>query len=318
MEKKELIYEGKAKKIYATDQPGQIIHEFKDDATAFDGKKKGRIAGKGNTNAQMSDIIFRYLERLGIRTHHIKLLSDNAILTWHLDMILIELTVRNYAAGSLAKRLGYEERTQMSEPLVEYYYKSDDLGDPLISEEHIHELDLASEEQLQEMTEIALRVNDVLIPYFQARGLILADFKMEFGVREGQIYVADEFSPDICRLWDAESGEIMDKDRFRRDLGKLEETYAEVLRRVKEEEHGLQVSVYISPKKGVLDPQGQAALGALKTLGFEEVADVRIGKYITLRLEGADGEKARERVEDMCEKLLANPIIEDFRFDVLD
>jgi phosphoribosylaminoimidazole-succinocarboxamide synthase len=168
------------------------------------------------------------------------------------------------------------------------------------------------------MTEIALRVNDILIPYFQARGLILADFKMEFGIRDGRIYVADEFSPDICRLWDVGTGEIMDKDRFRRDLGKLEETYAEGLRRVKEEEHGMQVSIYISPKKGVLDPQGQAALGALKSLGFEEVADMRIGKYITLRLEGTEADNTEERVRDMCEKLLANPVIEDYRFDISD
>jgi len=318
MEKRELIYEGKAKKIYATDQPGQIIHEFKDDITAFNGEKKGQVAGKGKACAQMSDIIFRYLERHGIKTHHIQLLSDNEILTWRLDMILVELAVRNYAAGSLVRRLGYEERTKMREPLVEYYYKSDELGDPLLSEEHIHELDLAGEEQLREMTDIALRVNEFLVPYFEARGLILADFKMEFGTREGQLYVADEFSPDVCRLWDSETGEIMDKDRFRRDLGKLEETYAEVLERVKEEERGMQVSIYISPKKGILDPQGQAALGALKSLGFEEVADVRIGKYITLRLEGADGEKAVERVREMCERLLANPVIEDFRFDIGD
>jgi phosphoribosylaminoimidazole-succinocarboxamide synthase len=318
MEKKELIYEGKAKMVFATDEPGQVIHEFKDDATAFDGKKRGTITGKGRTNAQMSDIIFRYLEKKGIRTHHIKLLFDTEILTWWLEMFMVELIVRNYAAGSLAKRLGYPERTRMKSPLVEFYYKSDELGDPMLSREHIHELGLASDEELDEMAAIALKVNAVLAPYFEARGLILADFKLEFGQREGRIYLGDEFSPDVCRLWDVETGEIMDKDRFRQDLGRVEETYAEVLKRVKEEEIGLKVSIYVSPKKGVLDPAGQAALGSLRSLGFGEVSDVQIGKYITLRMEGIESNKAEERVREMCERLLANPIIEDYRIETGD
>jgi phosphoribosylaminoimidazole-succinocarboxamide synthase len=318
MEKKELIYEGKAKRVYSTDQPGQVIQEFKDDATAFDGKKRGTIAGKGKTNAQMTDIILRYLEKKGIRTHHVKLLTENEIVTWWLEMFLVEIIVRNYAAGSLAKRLGVEERTEMRAPLVEYYYKSDELGDPMLSREHIRELGLVSDDQLDEMTAIALRVNEILVPYFEARGLILADLKLEFGMREGQIYLGDEFSPDVCRLWDSKTGDIMDKDRFRRDLGKLEETYAEVLKRVKEEDIGIKVFIYVSPKKGVLDPAGQAALGSLKSLGFEEVSDVRIGKYITLHLEGIEGHKAAERVEEMCERLLANPVIEDYQIDIQD
>ncbi|MDI6873288.1 MAG: phosphoribosylaminoimidazolesuccinocarboxamide synthase [Actinomycetota bacterium] len=316
MEKRELIYEGKAKRVYATDQPGQVIHEFKDEATAFDGKKRGVIAGKGKVNARMSDIIFRYLEKHGIHTHHIKLLSDNQILTWWLEMIPVEIIVRNFAAGSLAKRLGYPERTEMKAPIVEYYYKNDELGDPMLTREHIHELGLAGDEQLDEMTSIALRVNEILRPYFEARGLILADFKLEFGTREGRLLLGDEFSPDVCRLWDAETGEIMDKDRFRKDLGRVEETYAEVLRRISEEKTGIAAAVYVSPKKGILDPAGQAALGALKSLGYDEVKDVRIGKYITLRLEGVDEGKAEERVREMCERLLANPIIEDYRVEI--
>lgn len=315
MEKKELIYEGKAKRVFATDQPGQVIHEFKDEATAFDGKKRGIIAGKGRVNAQMSDIIFRYLEKHGIHTHHIKRLSENEILTWWLEMIPLELIVRNYAAGSLAKRLGYPERTEMKSPIVEYYYKNDELGDPMLAREHIRELGLAADEQLDEMTAIALKVNEVLRPYFEARGLILADFKLEFGLRQGRILLGDEFSPDVCRLWDAETGEIMDKDRFRQDLGKVEEAYAEILRRVKEET-GLAASVFISPKRGVLDPAGQATLSALRSLGFDEVSDVRIGKYITLRLEGVEAENASQRVKEMCERLLANPVIEDYRIEV--
>ncbi len=318
MEKRELIYEGKAKMVFATDQPGQVIHEFKDDATAFDGKKRGTIAGKGGTNAQMSDVIFRYLEKKGVHTHHIKLISDSEIVTWWLEMFQVEIIVRNYAAGSLAKRLGYAERTQMNSPLVEFYYKSDELGDPMLSREHIRELGLATDAQLDEMAAIAIKVNDILTPYFEARGLILADFKLEFGQRGDRIYLGDEFSPDVCRLWDIGTGEIMDKDRFRKDLGGEEEAYAEVLRRVKEEETGLRVSIYVSPKKGVLDPAGQAALGALKSLGFGEVSDVQIGKYIILRLEGIESAGAEERVEEMCERLLANPIIEDYRIEIED
>lgn len=316
MEKKELIYEGKAKRVYATDQIGQVIHEFKDEATAFDGKKRGTIEGKGRVNAQMSDAIFRYLEKRGIRTHHIKLLAENEILTWWLEMIPVELIVRNYAAGSLAKRLGLPERTEMRSPLVEYYYKSDELGDPMLSREHIRELGLADDEQLDEMTAVALKINDILRPYFEARGLVLADFKLEFGLREGRIYLGDEFSPDVCRLWDAETGEVMDKDRFRQDLGRVEETYAEVLRRIREEEAGITAGVFISPKRGVLDPAGQATLGALKSLGFDEVGDVRIGKYITLRIRGVEPEDVKDRVREMCERLLANPIIEDYRIEI--
>ncbi len=316
MEKKELISEGKSKRIYATDQPGQIILEFKDEASAFDGKKKGIIPGKGRVNARMSDIVFRQLEKRGIRTHHLRLVSESETLAWRLDMIPIEVAVRNYAAGSLAERLGYPERTELKSPLVEFYYKNDRLGDPLLTREHIRELGLAKDEQLDEMASTALRVNEILRPFFEARGLILADFKLEFGMREGKMLLGDEFSPDVCRLWDAETLEIMDKDRFRRDLGGVEEAYAEVLRRIMEEETGMTVYVYVTPKKGVLDPAGQAALGALKSLGFDEVGDVRIGKYIVLKVQGVEAERATERVREMCERLLANPVIEDFRVEI--
>lgn len=315
---KELIREGKTKRVRACDDPDQVALEFKDDATAFGGRKRGRIAGKGRVNAQMTDVIFRHLGGRGVRTHHIRLLSENEILAWRLEMVPVEVAVRNYAAGGMAARLGYEERTRLGGPLVEYRYKKDELGEPLIAREHVREMGLASDEALDEMTRVALRVNGILTSFFAQRGLILADLKLEFGTREGEIYLADEFSPDVCRLWDMKTGEIMDKDRFRRDLGKLEETYAEVLRRVKEEEIGMHVSIYVSPKQGVLDPAGQAALGALKSLGFEEVSEVRIGKYITLRLEGAGGEEAEARVREMCEKLLANPVIEDYEIRAED
>ncbi len=234
MEKRELLYEGKAKRIFATDQPGIIIHDFKDSATAFDGKKKGEIGGKGSVNANMTVIIFKYLEQQGIRTHLVEQLSDHEIATHHLDMLKLEVIVRNIAAGSLAKRIGAPEGTEMKRPLVEYYLKDDSLGDPMLAPNHIWELELVTPEQLEEITATSLKVNDLLTPFFKGAGLKLVDFKLEFGLRDGNILLADEFSPDNCRLWDIETGEIMDKDRFRRDLGKLEETYAEVLRRVQE------------------------------------------------------------------------------------
>jgi len=316
MEKRELVREGKAKRVYATDRPDRLILEFKDEVTAFGGRKRGVIPGKGKVNAQVSDAVFRHLAKRGIRTHHVELLSENEVLVWKLEMIPLEVAVRNYAAGSLAGRLGYPERTELRSPLLEYYYKNDELGDPLLCREHIRELGLATDDQLEEMAVTALRVNEILRPFFEARGLVLADLKLEFGLREGRLHLGDELSPDVCRLWDAETGESMDKDRFRRDLGGMEEAYAEVLRRVKEEEKGMEVSVFITPKKGVLDPAGQATLGALKSLGFEEVSDVRIGKFITLKMEGVEADRALERVREMCERLLANPIIEDYRVEV--
>jgi len=234
MEKRELLYEGKAKRVFKTDEPGMIIQDFKDSATAFDGKKKGEIGGKGSVNANMTVIIFKYLEEQGIPTHLVEQLSDHAIATYQLDMLKLEVIVRNIAAGSLAKRVGYPEGQELREPLVEYYLKDDSLGDPMLAPNHIWELELVTPEQLDEITATSLKVNQLLIPFFKGAGLKLVDFKLEFGLKDGRILLADEFSPDNCRLWDTETGEIMDKDRFRRDLGKLEETYAEVLRRVQE------------------------------------------------------------------------------------
>ncbi len=234
MEKRELLYEGKAKRVFATDEPGMIIQDFKNSATAFDGKKKGEIGGKGSVNANMTVIIFKYLEEQGIPTHLVEQLSDHEITTYRLDMLKLEVIVRNIAAGSLAKRVGYPEGQELREPLVEYYLKDDSLGDPMLAPNHIWELQLVTPEQLDEITATSLKINQLLIPFFRGAGLKLVDFKLEFGLKSGRILLADELSPDNCRLWDTETGEIMDKDRFRRDLGKLEETYAEVLRRVQE------------------------------------------------------------------------------------
>ncbi len=234
MNKKELLYEGKAKRVYLTDEPGIVIHDYKDSATAFDGKKRGEIKGKGFVNARMTALIFDYLEGRGIKTHMVKVLSLTELATHHLQMLKVELIVRNVAAGSLAKRTGYSEGQALRKPLVEYYLKDDALGDPMLAPAHIEELELLTPEQLRRVTEIGLAVNDAMIPFFAEIGLKLIDFKLEFGLQDGEVILADEFSPDTSRLWDMETDEKMDKDRFRRDLGNVEETYAEVMRRVEE------------------------------------------------------------------------------------
>lgn len=232
VQKKEKLYEGKAKIVYATEDPSLVIQHFKDDATAFDGKKKGQIKDKGVSNARISAVLFELLEANGIKTHYKKLLSEAEMLTDKLEIILVEVIVRNVAAGSLAKRIGYEEGTSLKHTIVEYYYKNDALGDPILNRDHIQELDLATPEALTRLKEIALEINDVLKPFFEERNLDLVDFKLEFGYRGSEIVLGDEISPDTCRFWDKATGERLDKDRFRRDLGKVEEAYQEVLKRV--------------------------------------------------------------------------------------
>jgi phosphoribosylaminoimidazole-succinocarboxamide synthase len=230
------LYEGKAKIIYETDNPSLIIQHFKDDATAFNGKKKGQIQGKGAANARISLTLFSLLEGEGVKTHYKELLSETDMLVDKLQMIPIEVIVRNVAAGSLAERLGYEEGRPLSHTVVEFYYKNDALGDPLLNWDHIQELKLATPETLRSLKEIALKINDVLKRFFDERDLELVDFKLEFGYRNGEIVLGDEISPDTCRFWDKKTGERLDKDRFRRDLGKVEEAYQEVLKRVVGEE----------------------------------------------------------------------------------
>ncbi|MDI6711370.1 MAG: phosphoribosylaminoimidazolesuccinocarboxamide synthase [Thermoanaerobacterales bacterium] len=236
MEKRELLYEGKAKQVYTTDQPDRYVVEFKDDATAFNGAKKGTIAGKGAVNNRMSAQLFQLLEREGIRTHFIEQLSKRQMLVRAVRIIPLEVVVRNIVAGSLAKRLGLEEGTALPAPVVEFYYKNDALGDPLVNCGHIRALGLAAPEQQEYLRETALKVNTVLRAYLAERGLELVDFKLEFGTvpESGEILLADEISPDTCRLWDSATKDRLDKDRFRRDLGGVEQAYAEVLRRVLE------------------------------------------------------------------------------------
>ena len=227
-----MLYEGKAKKIFATDQPDRVIQYFKDEATAFNAQKRGTIVDKGVVNNKVSERLFRVLEAAGVSTHFIERLSDREMLTKRVTIVPIEVVVRNMTAGSLVKRLGLKEGEPIEPPVVEFYYKNDALGDPLICEEHVRLMKLAEPKIVDEIKQQARKINSVLQPFFKERKMILVDFKLEFGLHNGKLILADEISPDTCRFWDAGTKESMDKDRFRKDLGKIEEAYQEVLRLV--------------------------------------------------------------------------------------
>nr|WP_041587973.1 MULTISPECIES: phosphoribosylaminoimidazolesuccinocarboxamide synthase [Thermincola] len=232
MQKQELLYEGKAKKVYKTTDPDLYWVEYKDDATAFDGKKKGTIMNKGILNNKISTHFFNLLESKGIPTHLVKQVNDREQIVKAAKIIMVEVVVRNIAAGSLSKRIGLPEGTMLPRTVLEFYYKDDALGDPLINEYHIYALNLATPEQVQTISSIALQVNDILREYLKDKKIDLIDFKLEFGIHKGEVILADEISPDTCRFWDVETKEKLDKDRFRRDLGNVEEAYREVLRRL--------------------------------------------------------------------------------------
>lgn len=232
-EQRELKYEGKAKKVYATEDPGVLWVEYKDDATAGNGQKRGTIVDKGRLNAAITARLLRLLEQNGIATHLLAEPQDRVHLCRSLQMLPVEVVVRNVIAGSLAKRLGQEEGEQLSQPIVELYYKNDELGDPLVNEDHLRYLGVAQQADVLEVRRLALAINEVLRPFLKEQGLLLVDFKLEFGKDEaGRILLGDEISPDTCRFWDAKTGEKLDKDRFRRDLGQVEEAYQEVFRRL--------------------------------------------------------------------------------------
>jgi len=233
MEKLEMLYEGKAKKVYRTADHKLYIVVYKDDATAFNGVKKGSIADKGIVNNTMSAIIFEMLESKGIPTHLVKQMSDRETLVKAVKILPLEVIIRNVSAGSFSNRYGVEEGRSLAHTVLEFSYKNDALGDPLINDDHILALELATEEQLATVRKYAYQINEVLKKFFLDKGLKLIDFKIEFGICDGQVILADEISPDTCRLWDVKTNEKMDKDRFRRDLGNVEETYQEVLSRIK-------------------------------------------------------------------------------------
>mgnify|MGYP002643109997 FL=1 len=233
MEKKEQLYEGKAKKVFATDDPNLVIVSYKDDATAFNGEKKGTIAGKGAINNVMSNHMFQLLEQQGVPTHFVEQLSDRETVVKKVSIVPLEVIVRNISAGSFAKRYGVKEGIVFDEPTFELSYKNDDLGDPLMNEYHAIALGLATREEIELIKSMTFKVNEVMKQYFDTLNVTLVDFKLEFGkTADGTIVLADEISPDTCRLWDKTTGEKLDKDRFRRDMGGVEEAYQEIMNRV--------------------------------------------------------------------------------------
>lgn len=232
MEKREQLYEGKAKKVFATDNPDYCIVSYKDDATAFNGLKKGTIVGKGVVNNKMSNYLCKMLEKNGIKTHFVEELNDRDTVVKKVEIVPLEVIVRNKAAGSLSKRLGLPEGTPMKTTVLEFCYKDDDLGDPIVNEYHILAAELATKEEVEKISAMALKINELLCDFFKGVNIDLIDFKLEFGRFKGDIILADEISPDTCRFWDVNTQEKLDKDRFRRDLGGVEEAYAEVMKRI--------------------------------------------------------------------------------------
>ena len=234
MTKGEQLYEGKAKKVFATDDPELLIVSYKDDATAFNGLKKGTIAGKGVINNQMSNALMRYLSQRGIPTHFVEEINERETIVKKVTIVPLEVIVRNIAAGSFAKNYGVEEGTSLANPTIEFSYKNDALGDPLINDYHATALRLATEEEIQTIKDYSFRINEELQSFWASCGVTLVDFKLEFGrLSDGTVVLADEISPDTCRLWDSATGEKLDKDRFRRDLGGVEEAYQEIMSRLK-------------------------------------------------------------------------------------
>ncbi|MBR1751055.1 MAG: phosphoribosylaminoimidazolesuccinocarboxamide synthase [Ruminococcus sp.] len=231
-EKKEQLYEGKAKKVYATNDPDVVIVDYKDDATAFNGEKKGTIVGKGVINNRMTNYMFKLLEKEGVPTHLIEEISDRETIVKKVEIVPLEVIVRNVAAGSFSKKLGIEEGTPLKQPTLEFSYKCDELGDPFINSYYALGLGLATQEELDAIAKYAFKVNDFMVKFFKEKNVDLIDFKIEFGRYKGQIILADEISPDTCRFWDSTTHEKLDKDRFRRDMGGVEEAYQEMMKRL--------------------------------------------------------------------------------------
>ena len=233
MKKLEQVYEGKAKKVFKTDDENLFIVDYKDDATAFNGLKKGTIAGKGAINNRMTNSMMQLLEQHGIPTHFVKELSERETLVKHVKIVPIEVIVRNVAAGSLAKRLGLAEGTRLKSTVLEYCYKNDDLGDPMINDYHVYAMGLATKEELEKIAAYSFKINEIMTAFFQEIGVDLIDFKLEYGItNDGTLVLADEISPDTCRFWDATTHEKLDKDRFRRDMDNVDEGYHEIMKRL--------------------------------------------------------------------------------------
>lgn len=230
--KAEQLYEGKAKKVFATNDPDYVIVDYKDDATAFNGEKKGTITGKGVINNKMTNYMFKLLENEGVPTHLVEEISDRETIVKKVEIVPLEVIVRNVAAGSFSKKLGIAEGTKLKQPTLEFSYKNDDLGDPFINKYYALGLDLATEEEIADITKYAFKVNEFMLGFFKKMNIDLIDFKIEFGRFHGKIILADEISPDTCRFWDSTTHEKLDKDRFRRDMGGVEEAYQEIMKRL--------------------------------------------------------------------------------------
>ncbi len=230
--KGEQLYEGKAKKVFATNDPDLVIVDYKDDATAFNGEKKGTITGKGVINNRMTNFMFKLLEKEGVPTHLVEEISERETIVKKVEIVPLEVIVRNVAAGSFSKKLGIEEVTPLKRPTLEFSYKNDDLGDPFINDYYALGLGLATEEEIADITKYAFKVNEFMLKFFKEMNIDLIDFKIEFGRFHGKILLADEISPDTCRFWDSTTHEKLDKDRFRRDMGGVEEAYQEIMRRL--------------------------------------------------------------------------------------
>ncbi len=232
-EKKEFIYEGKAKRLYSTNDDQVVLVEFKDDLTAFNAEKKGSFDGKGKTNLKISQLVFSHLIKNGIKTHLIEQISDTELFVKKVEIIPLEVVIRNKAAGSISKRLGIEKGFEFKNPMFEVFYKKDELGDPLLTYEHVKAMDLCSDENYEKLKTEALKINGLLKSLFAQTGVDLVDFKIEFGLdQNGELLLADEISPDSCRLWDLETQEVLDKDRFRQDMGKVSESYQVILEKL--------------------------------------------------------------------------------------
>jgi len=345
----ELLYEGKAKRVYQTDDEGVLLVEYKDDATAFNAQKRGTIRGKGAINNAVSARIFRLLDAVGIPTHLIDTASDTEQLVRAVTIIPLEVIVRNRAAGSFAARYGVEEGAELELTVIEWCLKNDALGDPPINDAAAVALGIATPDELEELFGLAMAVNDTLKAFFAGIDLELIDFKVEFGrTADGEIVLADEISGDTCRLWDVHTGEKLDKDRFRRDLGGVEEAYQEVADRILGERgtasaaaveasglephghdhghghaHGHESGGHGHPaephhhaivdvmlKRSILDPQGRAVQNTLQRLGHDNVVDLRVGKRIEITLLG-DGDAVREQLLTIAETVLSNPVMEE-------
>lgn len=319
------LVHGKAKIIHPTDNETVLIAEFKDDLTAFNSKKKSSAENKGLLNAQISEILFNYLEKNAIKTHLISR-EENKLTIQKLSMIPVEVVVRNIATGSLSRNYNIPKGKRLDQPIVEYYLKNDDLDDPPLNEDHIFSFNLVRKrEDIQTLKRKALDVNSVLIAFFRAANLELVDFKLEFGYApNGSIILGDEMSPDNMRLWDIESGSSLDKDNFREDTGNVIDSYTEVLQRITvvkptySEKKTYSMNVLVSPRKDILDPQGKAAEHSLHAMGFKNIANIRVGKYIQLNITAESRQEAEETLKTASEKLLSNPVIEDFAIQYSD